>query len=403
MEDIGEGVIALINQIYANMIPTTEKMVALIISKINVVAAIGATLYIFANLIKQVYYNEEINFLPYMRPFLILMLIPISPTITDGIDTLSNEIRIAVNGSNSEISKRIESNSKLMQEAIDKKWDKIGNDEQLYEQTFGNERSQDDSGVFPISDDLKLMMGRSTDQIKIALVLLLQNLLITIMYIAEAALLLMSLCYRLILKMGFPIAITLTIFPGFTNNFITWFGKYINFSLLPAVAAMYSTIAFSLVDLYLQSNSADVVSGSDTQSPEFLGFAYIGILILALTGYLFVPSMTSMLVSIGGVGQIMGGTTRAVSQGAGTAARSLGGAAEKLGKVEKASTERIMGTLKGAGLEPARGASSTRVVTTPDAMKSSQSSGSAAVSVASVSGPKGPKSAKNESKTKATT
>lgn len=340
MEDLGEGVISLINQIYTNMIPMTEAISAQIVSRINVVAAIGATLYIFGNLIKQIYYNEEINFLPYMRPFLVLMIIPLSPTITEGIDAISTEIRNAMNGSNAQISQRIEKNSELMQAAIDKKWDKIGNDETLYEQTFGNSRSDDDSGMFPIADDIKLMFGKSTDQLKIALVILIQNLLVTLMYVAEAALLLMSLCYRLILKMGFPIAITLTIFPGFTNNFISWFGKYINFSLLPSVAAMYSTISFALLDLYLQTDPADVVSGSDTQSPEFLGFAYIGILVLSLVGYLFVPSMTAMLVSVGGVGQIMGGSTRAVNAAGNTAYRSLSKAAERMDKMANRALER---------------------------------------------------------------
>lgn len=349
MEDIGEGVISLINQIYTEMIPMTEGISEMIVTKINVAAAIGATLYIFGNLIKQIYYNEEINFLPYMRPFLVLMLIPLSPMITEGIDKISTEIRLAVNGSNTKISERIENNSEKMQEAIDRKWDRIGNDAELYEQTFGSSRDNDDSGVFPIGDDIKLMIGRSTDQIKIALVILIQNLLITLMYIAEAALLLMSLCYRLILKMGFPIVITLTIFPGFTNNMINWFGKYINFSLLPAVAAMYSTIAFGLLDLYLGSDPVDVASGSDTQSPEFLGFAYIGILILSLIGYLFVPSMTAMLVNIGGVGQIMGGSSRAAVQAGNTASRSATSVADRLERAASGATKgAVGGAVKGA-------------------------------------------------------
>lgn len=354
MEDIGQGVIGLINQIYNEMIPMTEQISAMIVGKVNIIAAIGATLYCFGNLIKQVYYNEEINFLPYMRPFLVLMLIPLSPTVTEGIDKVSTEIRQAVNGSNAKIAERIEKNSEKMQEAIDKKWDKIGNDEALYEQTFGNTRAEDDSGMFPLGDDIKLMMGRSTDQIKIALVLLIQNLLITLMYVAEAALLLMSLCYRLVLKMGFPIAITLTIFPGFTNNMIHWFGKYVNFSLLPAVAAMYSTISFGLLDLYLSSDPADVVSGSDTQNPEFLGFAYIGILCISLVGYLFVPSMTAMLVNIGGVGTIMAGSTRAVNQAAGTASRGMTNAADRIGRVASSATSgAARGAAQGAAVRSA--------------------------------------------------
>lgn len=333
MESLGEGVISLINQIYNQMTPTVQTMASNIVSKINLFAAIGAILYIFANLLRQIYYNEEINFLPYMRPFVILMLIPLSPKITAAIDTFADGIRVAASGSNLKISERIKTNAKKMQEAVDKKWDKIGSDEELYRQTFGNSRADDDGGWFPIADDLKLMFAKGTDEIKLALVLFMQNILVALMYVAEACLLLMSLCYKLLLKMGFPIAITLTIFPGFTNNLINWFAKYINFSLLPAVAAMYSSIAFALLNLYLDNDPVDLQTGTDTQSPEFLGFAYIGILCLSLVGYFFVPSMTSMLVSVGGVGQIMGGTTRAVNQAGNTASRAAGNAAQKTATV----------------------------------------------------------------------
>jgi hypothetical protein len=322
MEDIGEGVIALINQVYTQMNPTVESMAAAAIGHINIFAGIGALLYIFGNLIKQIYYNEDINFVPYMRPFLVLLLLPLSGKITEGMDEFSVVIRQAANGSNMAISDRIQKNAEKMQEAVDKKWDRIGNDEALYEQTFGNSRASDDSGFFPIGDDIKLTIGRSTDQIKLALILLIQNLLVTMMYIAEAVLLLMSMCYKLVLRMGFPIALTLTIFPGFTNNLVSWFARYLNFSLLPAVAAMYSTIAFALLNLYLDSDPVDVASGSEMQSPEFLGFAYIGILMLSLVGYLFVPSMTHMLINVGGAGAIMAGSSRAVSQAGSTASRA---------------------------------------------------------------------------------
>src|SRR5690606_8448062 len=118
MNDMGEGVIALINQIYTQLVPTVQNMADTIVERINVFAAIGALLYIFGNLLKQIYYSEEINFLPYMRPFIVLMIIPLSPTITDAIDNFSDSIRIAASGSNSNISQRIEQNAQKMQEAV---------------------------------------------------------------------------------------------------------------------------------------------------------------------------------------------------------------------------------------------------------------------------------------------
>src|SRR5690606_8123571 len=122
-------------------------------------------------------------------------------------------------------------------------------------------RADDDSGWFPLADDLKLMFGKTVDDIKLALVIYTQDILVAIMYIAEACLLLISMVFKLVLKMGFPITICLTIFPGFTQNLANWFAKYLNFSLLPAIAAMYSSIAFALLNLYLDNDPVNLQAG----------------------------------------------------------------------------------------------------------------------------------------------
>ena len=52
--------------------------------------------------------------------------------------------------------------------------------------------------------------------------------------------------------------------------------------------------------------------GVETQQPEFLGLAFIGLLFLSLIGYIQVPSMTAMLINVGGVGSIVQGATRTI-------------------------------------------------------------------------------------------
>jgi hypothetical protein len=135
------------------------------------------------------------------------------------------------------------------------------------------------------------------------------------MQIAECCLLLISISFRIVLRIGFPITVALSIFPGFTSSLAYWFGKYINFALLPAVAAMYSSIAFNLCDTYIGSYDIETsmaTMGVETQQPEFLGLAFIGLLFLSLIGYWQVPSMTAMLVNVGGVGTIVQGATRTI-------------------------------------------------------------------------------------------
>ena len=50
--------------------------------------------------------------------------------------------------------------------------------------------------------------------------------------------------------------------------------------------------------------------GSEAQQPEFLGLAYIALLVMLLIGYVQVPSMTQMIVSVGGVGAMVQGASR---------------------------------------------------------------------------------------------
>ncbi len=141
-----------------------------------------------------------------------------------------------------------------------------------------------------------------------------QDILLALMYIAESALLLVSIAFRIVLRMGFPIVLALAIFPGFTMALANWFGRYINFALLPAVAAMYSRLTFGLVESYIGYYDVPQAldgMGAELQQPEFLGVAFIALLIMALIGYVQVPSMTSMLVSVGGVGSMVQGATRA--------------------------------------------------------------------------------------------
>ena len=324
MEDMGECLVLLINKVLDTQQMQTAAMGAIIQKQIAAAAAIGAILYIFGGLLKQIYYNEELHILPYLRPFVILMLLPLSVTITTALDTVGTKITEAANGSNLKISKRITDNAKKLQEAIDKKWDKIGSDEDLYLKTFGTHRSEDDSfsGAY-IADDIKLYLGQTKDEMKVTFAILIQNLLVTAMYVAEAALLLMSRMFRLILAIGFPIALVLAIFPGFTNNLQHWFAKYTQFMLLPAVAAIYSSVCFGLLDQYLATIQIDYTSGSEGSNPEFLGFAFIGILLLSLVGYFFVPSMTNMLINVGGVGNIISGATRQAQGMAATTGRGM--------------------------------------------------------------------------------
>lgn len=313
---MGESIMTTLNTIYSTQASSASADATYIAGIIRIAAAIGALLYIFSHLISQIASNQEINFLPLLRPFIILMIIPFSGSITTAIDGVGNQILARFNSGSKNISAQVAAVNNEMKKRVDEKWDLIRSDPTAYKAVFGTDKSEDDAAYFGLGasiTNLKIVLSKAQESIKFEMYALIQSILLALMYMAEAILYLFSIMYRLVLRIGFPIAVCLCIFPGFTSNLAHWFGKYINFALLPAVASMYTNICFKLLLTYLTNYNANEVlaqMGAETAQPEYMGLAFIAIMIMCLLGYTQIPSMTAMLISVGGVGAIAAAATR---------------------------------------------------------------------------------------------
>lgn len=313
---MGEGIFKIIFDLYTNQAAIAQTYANLIEPKVRLIAGIGALVYIFGKLITQIANNQEIDFFPFLRPFAVLLLIPLSPQICSAIDSFGEEVRSLVNNQNENIATKVQNQTDKIEKLVEKKWEEIGKNPEKYAAVFNSNLNEDKSGFFgEVMVDFKIGMYKFSEEFKFQILSVIQSILLCLMQIAECCLLLISIGFRIVLRIGFPITVALSIFPGFTSSLAYWFGKYINFALLPAVAAMYSSIAFNLCDTYINSydvESAMATMGVETQQPEFLGLAFIGLLFLSLIGYIQVPSMTAMLINVGGVGSIVQGATRTI-------------------------------------------------------------------------------------------
>ena len=310
-----ESLITIIGKLYEQQIPMANTMAKGIEPLIRVFAAIGAMVYIFGRVILQIANSQDIDFFPLLRPFVLLLMIPFAPNFCDAMDSFGNEIRSRVNTGNLEIAARVERMNERVQDKIEKKWAAIRSNPEKYKEAFGRDQEDDQVMGTEFMIDFNIWMARAQESVKFQILSVIQDILLALMYIAESALLLVSIAFRIVLRMGFPIALALAVFPGFTMAVANWFGSYLNFTLLPAVAAMYSRLTFGLVETYISyydvPQALDAM-GSELQQPEFLGVAFIALLIMALVGYVQVPSMTSLLVSVGGAGSMIQGATRGV-------------------------------------------------------------------------------------------
>jgi hypothetical protein len=311
---MGNGIYDIIFQLYANQAGIASGYAKLIQPYVLAGAGTGALIYIFARLITQITSNGEIDFIPFLRPFAIMLLIPASPRICTALDNFGDQVRSIITVENTNVADLVKAQTVLIQKKVDEKWAKVGSDPEYYKAVMGTDRSEDEAKFFgDVRIDLRMTFKKFQDEFKHQLLSFVQSILLSIMHIAECALLLISIAFRIVLRIGFPITVALSIFPGFSQSLATWFGKYLNFALLPAVAAMYSSIAFNLSNAYINNYDVDTAVSSlgvEAQQPEFLGLAFIGLMVMLLIGYTQVPSMTAMLVTVGGVGQIVQAATR---------------------------------------------------------------------------------------------
>lgn len=311
---MGNGIYDIIFQLYANQAGIASGYAKLIQPYVLAGAGTGALIYIFGRLISQITSTGEIDFIPFLRPFAIMLLIPASPRICTALDNFGDQVRSIITVENTNVADLVKAQTVLIQKKVDEKWAKVGSDPEYYKAVMGTDRSEDEAKFFgDVRIDLRMTFKKFQDEFKHQLLSFVQSILLAIMHIAECALLLISIAFRIVLRIGFPITVALSIFPGFSQSLATWFGKYLNFALLPAVAAMYSSIAFNLSNAYINNYDVDTAVSSlgvEAQQPEFLGLAFIGLMVMLLIGYTQVPSMTAMLVSVGGVGQIVQAATR---------------------------------------------------------------------------------------------
>lgn len=354
--NLGENLIKVISDIYTQSLPLASSDATIIAGYVRVASGCGALIYIFWQLVSKISTNKEIDFLPFLRPFIVWMIIYYSGDIANAIDGIGDQVRARFTNSSTNISNQIMAVNTKMKEKVDQKWQEIRNKPEAYKALFGTSYEEDTSGIFGETlTNLKISIAQVQESIKYQLLAFLQEVLLAIMFVAEAILLLLSVMYRLVLRMGFPIAVALTIFPGFTGNLVHWAGKYLNFALLPAVAAMYSKVCFGLILTYLNNYSApDALAemGAEAAQPEYLGLAFIAIIFMCLLGYLQVPSMCEMLISIGGVSAITAVATRNAAIGAYSGIQVGGGIANSAvnvaNKVEGYASAAHRGAIDGA-------------------------------------------------------
>lgn len=313
------------------------------------IGGIAGLTYVGSKLAGQVLRNEGINFLPLLRPFALIFLIAAIPQLATLMDATFEGIAQVAEADNAAVAASVQALQKKREEAVKRKWKAIEDNAEDYNSIFGDPSSSI-PGVESIVKSFNIAIGKMTDDVKSALYDFTQTMLALLGDIAYAILFLISCVYRIILRVVAPISIAIAIFDGTNNNYLEWFGKYINYALLPTVAGIYQNIAVKINITFLNAMmiSGDFSSTHPSQDPFAFGLVYTGVLIVIVVLYTQIPSITNMIMVVGGSsGMVQGLTGKSMAMGR-TASPLAGRAANAGAHGTMVAAGSIVGSAAGA-------------------------------------------------------
>jgi hypothetical protein len=186
---MGESIIKTLSDLYATQAAYASADANFITGILRTACGIGALLYIFGQLILQISSNQEINFLPFLRPFVIMLVLPFSGQISTAIDGIGTQIQGRFNAGSKNIAAQVKAVNDQMKKKVDEKWQNIRDDPKAYKAVFGTEKADDESGFFGESlTNMNITIAQAQESFKFQMYALIQELLLALMYVAEAIL-----------------------------------------------------------------------------------------------------------------------------------------------------------------------------------------------------------------------
>lgn len=295
------------------------------------IGGIGALIYIITKIWSALLRSEPIDFVPLIRPFIILQLITFSNAFCESLDSVGEGVLKISNTSVGQMSIKIQEAIKKREQALQK-----GNENSKDKNgaTFTDQDKITDVSAFSFLSELGAAYDQFVGKIELVIDKFLIDILSVIHDVCYILMILISAYFRLLLRVVAPIAFGIAIWDGFTNNIFEWVGKYLNYTLLPFAAGIYTTIISKIEVIYLTAQLQDYVNNGEDSVTGILI-----LMILSILGYFFVPTAANMIISVGGVSQITSGLGRMASSAIPSTNRIPVGKFSRMYKRKKESVE----------------------------------------------------------------
>jgi len=269
------------------------------------IAGFAALWYIGSRVWQHIARAEPVQVYPLLRPFAIGIAIMLFPHVIGLINGVMEPTVTGTNGLAQDANKAVTVLLQQKQEVLQK-----SNDWQMYVGPDGDGNldkwedlsGQADSGVFSgISNRVKFQMAKASYNMRNSIKAWLSEILQVLFEAAALCINTVRTFYLIILAIFGPLAFGLCVFDGFGHIIRDWLARYINVFLWLPVANLFGTLISQIQQEMIKLDMAQVqATGQTSFGPT--DTAYLVFLILAISGYFTVPSITNYIISGGGIG-----------------------------------------------------------------------------------------------------
>lgn len=282
----------VLENLYHEMLPICEKLIRVA----QVIAALGALLYIGYRVWKQIASAEPIDFFLLLRPFALSLAIAIFPSLVQSLNTILQPITTVTGGmvknAHTDVDRLLKQRDLINQG----KGPGVTMADPGGQQAWNDYSSTQSSGGF-WSNLFSLNFSQLFK-------LLIATVLEVLYYAAALCIDCMRTFHLVILVILGPLVFAIAVFDGFQHTLSIWFARYINTYLWLPIANLFGAMIATVQASMLKLDITQVESGEgSTFSQTDLG--YLLFMVVGVVGYVSIPSIANYVVHASGGSAVM--------------------------------------------------------------------------------------------------
>jgi conjugative transposon TraJ protein len=297
------GLQGVLNQLYTAMLPMCGQLVGVG----QVLAGLAALTYIGVRVGKHIAAAEPVDVFPLLRPFAIGLVIVLYPAF---VNVLNGVLSPTVDGTSAMVTNANAAIARLLQQKEDALQHTPGN--QLYNGVSGNEGGLIDSaptatpsdGSSGLSAGFGFLLSKAFFNLKNLIKIWLSEVLQLVYEAAALCINTLRTFQLIVLALLGPLVLGLSVFDSFRSSLNAWLARYVQVFLWLPVANIFGAIVATIQVQMLQLDIQQIQNSGGTWFGA-TDAGYLIFLIIAIIGYLTVPSTAAYIVQAGSSSALM--------------------------------------------------------------------------------------------------